>query len=63
MDLFERHILAMTRDLTPLLKFGKGGKPGFRAFYLEAVLMQLILEAQGMALFERFQARIVYIFP
>jgi len=40
-DMLERAFLSVTLDPTPLLKFGRGGKPGFRTFALTADLMHL----------------------
>lgn len=46
-DVLERHILLMTQDPTPLLKFGKGGKPGFRAFQLSPDLLALTWQSKN----------------
>lgn len=46
-DLFERHVLHMTHAPTPLLKFGKGGRPKFRAFSLSPDLLALTWQSKN----------------
>lgn len=41
--------MTLTRDPTPLLKFGKGGKPGFRAFTLSPDLLALTWQSKNKA--------------
>lgn len=48
-DGLERGILVMTAGFTPLLKFGEGGKPGFRPFQLSSDLMALTWQSKNKA--------------